>query len=138
VAPDVLVATGNSRTSRRFGAGRLFTVRAGERTAEAAALSYVDSPIPEPRAAIRFEWSAMDTWFEENEEVYVHPRDRKVRVDVLTSSRQVRVEVAGVTVAESHQPRLLFETGLPTRYYLPTTDLRLDLLERTDTSTHCP
>src|SRR5690606_20200851 len=60
------------------------------------------------------------------------------RVDVLSSSRHVRIEVNGVTVADSRSPRLLFETGLPTRYYLPKTDVRLDLLEPTDTVTHCP
>jgi uncharacterized protein (DUF427 family) len=48
------------------------------------------------------------------------------------------VEVDGVTVADSRQPRLLFETGLPTRYYVPKTDVRMDLLTSTDHSTHCP
>ncbi|MBO0772485.1 MAG: DUF427 domain-containing protein, partial [Actinobacteria bacterium] len=52
--------------------------------------------------------------------------------------RHVRVEVDGVTVADSRQPRILFETGLPPRYYLPLTDVRLDLLRPSDTSTHCP
>ena len=54
------------------------------------------------------------------------------------SSRHVRVEVDGVTVAESAKPTLLFETGLPTRYYLPKTHVRMDLLTPTDTETHCP
>jgi uncharacterized protein (DUF427 family) len=48
------------------------------------------------------------------------------------------VEVDGVTVADSHQPRILFETGLPPRYYLPLTDVRMDLLRPSDTQTHCP
>ena len=80
----------------------------------------------------------MDAWFEEDEEVFVHPRSPFTRVDVLASSRNVRVEVDGVTVAESSSPRLLFETGLPVRYYLPKTHVRMDLLERTDTITRCP
>ncbi|WP_433242924.1 DUF427 domain-containing protein [Streptosporangium sp. CA-135522] len=103
-----------------------------------AALAYPDSPIEELRDHVRFEWEAMDAWFEEDEEVYVHPRDPYTRVDVLPSSRHVRVEVDGVTVADSRSPRILFETGLPPRYYLPKTDVRLDLLTPTDTATRCP
>jgi uncharacterized protein (DUF427 family) len=59
-------------------------------------------------------------------------------VDILASSRHVRVELDGVTVADSRQPRILFETGLPPRYYLPLTDVRMDLLRRSGTQTHCP
>ena len=72
------------------------------------------------------------------EPVYTHPRDPFHRVDILASSRHVRVEVDGVTVADSVQPMILFETGLPPRYYLPLSDLRLDLLTPTGTVTHCP
>jgi uncharacterized protein (DUF427 family) len=50
----------------------------------------------------------------------------------------VSVEVDGVTVAQSSHPTLLFETGLPTRYYFAKTDVRLDLLVATDTVTACP
>jgi uncharacterized protein (DUF427 family) len=87
---------------------------------------------------VRLDWAAMDHWFEEDEEVFVHPRSPFTRVDILASSRHVEVEVDGVVVASSRQPRLLFETGLPTRYYLPLTDVRLDLLRPSDTVTHCP
>ena len=80
----------------------------------------------------------MDGWFEEDEPVRVHPRDPYTRVDVLESSRHVRVELDGVTVADSRRPRILFETGLRPRYYLPLTDLRLDLLRPSDRRTECP
>ncbi len=115
-----------------------YTVLSGERRAGTAALRYPDSPIAELRDLIRFEWDAIDAWFEEDEEVFVHPRDPYSRVDILASSKHVRVEVDGVSVAESTSPRLLFETGLPVRYYLPKTDVRMDLLEHTETITHCP
>jgi uncharacterized protein (DUF427 family) len=120
------------------GEGRSFTVKAGDREAVGAALRFEDSPLPELRDAIRFEWNAMDAWFEEDEEVFTHPRDPYTRVDILPSSRHVRVEVDGVTVAESAKPTLLFETGLPVRYYLPKTHPRMDLLTATDSATHCP
>ena len=80
----------------------------------------------------------MDAWFEEDEEVFVHARDPYTRIDILPSSRHIEVVVNGVKVADSHQPRLLVETGLPTRYYLPKTDVRMDLLTSTDTTTQCP
>jgi uncharacterized protein (DUF427 family) len=80
----------------------------------------------------------MDAWFEEDEEVFTHPRDPYTRVDILPSSRHVRVELDGVVVAESASPRLLFETGLPTRYYLPKPHVRVDLLTPTASESHCP
>jgi uncharacterized protein (DUF427 family) len=80
----------------------------------------------------------MDAWYEEDDEVFVHPRDPHHRVDVLNSSRHVKVVVEGVVVAETRRPRLLFETGLPTRYYIPKIDVRMDLLEPTDSITACP
>lgn len=87
---------------------------------------------------IAFYWNKLDAWFEEDDEVFVHPRDPYHRVDVMNSSRHIRVVVEGQEVANTHRPRLLFETSLPTRYYIPKADVRMDLLEPTDTSTQCP
>jgi uncharacterized protein (DUF427 family) len=80
----------------------------------------------------------MDAWFEEDEEVFVHPRDPNKRIDILPSSRHVRVLMNGEVIADSHRPWLLFETSLPTRYYLPKVDVRMDLLEPTGKVTACP
>ena len=77
-------------------------------------------------------------WYEEDDEVFVHPRDPYHRVDVMNSSRHVKVVIDGEVVAETDQPRLLFETGLRTRYYMPKVDVRMDLLEPTPTATACP
>ncbi|TKK83714.1 DUF427 domain-containing protein [Herbidospora galbida] len=136
VAPGVLKEAGPGPHSPSRGDATLYTVTSGGK--EAPALVYADSPIEEIREHVRFEWDAMDSWFEEDEEVFVHPRDPYTRVDVLPSSRHIRVEVNGETVADSRNGRILFETGLPARYYLPKTDVRFDLLEATDTVTHCP
>jgi uncharacterized protein (DUF427 family) len=138
VRANRLQPDGGVQHSPSRGDGRTFTVSAGGTTAPRAALRYADSPIEQLRDLVRFEWSAMDAWFEEDEQVFTHPRDPYTRVDVLTSSRHVRVEVDGVTVAESASPRLLFETGLPVRYYLPKPHVRMDLLTPTDSVTHCP
>jgi uncharacterized protein (DUF427 family) len=133
-----LVASGNTDRSPSRGDATLYTVKAGGREAVDAARIHQDSPIEELRDLVRFDWAAMDSWFEEDEEIYIHPRDPYTRIDVLASSRNVRVEIDGVTVAESQNARLLFETGLPTRYYLPKTAVRMDLLEPSDTGTACP
>ena len=120
------------------GDARKYTVRVEGREAGAAALRYADSAIPELRELIRLEWHAMDAWFEEDEEVFTHPRDPYTRVDILASSRHVRVEIDGVTIAESTAPRILFETHLPPRYYLPKPHVRMDLLVATQTHSECP
>ncbi len=78
---------------------------------------------PELRETARFEWSALDSWFEEDEEIFVHPRSPYVRVDAQRSTRRVRIELNGVVLAESSSPVMVFETGLPTRYYLNRTEV---------------
>lgn len=133
-----LKATGATKHSPSRGDAVVYTVTSGTVEAADAALAYPDSPLEQIRGHVRFEWDAMDAWFEEDEEVFFHPRDPYTRVDILAGSRHVRIEVDGVTVADSRSPRILFETGLPARYYLPKTDVRLDLLEHTGTVTHCP
>ncbi|MHA6765583.1 DUF427 domain-containing protein [Streptacidiphilus sp. PAMC 29251] len=92
---------------------------------------------------IAFEWfqrvgRGLDHWFEEEEEIFVHPRDPYKRVDALQSSRHIQVEINGVLVADTRQPVLLFETRLPTRYYIPREDVRLDLFTPTELRTACP
>jgi uncharacterized protein (DUF427 family) len=110
------------------------------RVAENAAWSYRE-PSGE-RAALKdhfaFYWNRLDAWYEEDDEVFVHPRDPYHRVDVLNSSRHVKVVVEGQVVAETTRPRILLETGLPPRYYIPKLDVRMDLLEPTDSETACP
>jgi uncharacterized protein (DUF427 family) len=138
VRVELLTADAGMAHSPSRGDGRTFTVTAGGRTAPGAAVRLDESPFEDLRDTIRLDWGSMDAWFEEDEEVFTHPRDPYTRVDALPSSRHVRVEVDGITVAESSKPTLLFETGLPVRYYLPKTDVRMDLLAPTGTSTGCP
>ncbi|MGW6333686.1 DUF427 domain-containing protein [Nocardia rhamnosiphila] len=125
---------GSTRTSARLGEATEYNVVVDGTTAAGAALRYAD-PLHE---LVRLDWDAMDEWFEEDEPIYVHPRSPYSRVDILASSRHIRVEIDGVTVAESRSPRILFETGLPARFYLPLTDIRMDLLRPSDTHTSCP
>jgi uncharacterized protein (DUF427 family) len=93
---------------------------------------------PDLSAYVAFYWNKVDNWFEEDEEVFVHARDPYKRVDALRSSRHVEVRVHGETIADTTRPILLFETGLPTRYYIPKLDVRLDLLVPSTLNTACP
>lgn len=135
---DLLTETGETKRSPSRGDATLYTVATAANKAEGAAYQHLDSPVDEIRDHVAFEWAAMDSWFEEDEEVYVHARDPYTRVDILPSSRRVQVVVDGVEVADSRSGRFLYETGLPTRYYLPKTDVRMDLLEPTELHTECP
>jgi uncharacterized protein (DUF427 family) len=133
-----LIPTGQSDHSPSRGDATIFDVRTSAHTASAAARRYVDSPISEIRDSVRFEWDALDEWLEEDEPVYVHPRDPYTRVDILASSRHVQVMLGGVLLADSHAPRILYETGLPPRYYLPLPDVRREFLRPSTSSSSCP
>jgi len=133
-----LVAAGRTEHSPSRGDAEILDVKVASATAPEAARRYPESPLAELRDLVRLDWNSMSEWFEEDEPVYTHPRDPYSRVDILASSRHVRVELDGVTVADSRQPRILFETGLPPRYYLPLTDLRMDLLRPSEAASHCP
>lgn len=138
VRTDLLEPTGTVTHSPSRGDAAHFTVRVGEQERVDAAWQYRDSPIEELRDHVRFDWDAMDSWFEEDEEVFVHARSPYTRIDILPSSRRVRVEMNGVVLADTPRALVLFETGLQPRWYLPKVDVRMDLLEPTDHSTRCP
>ena len=123
-----------------LGEATYWSLRVGDKVATDAAWSYQEPPDPSSPLAghITFEAEALDQWFEENEEVYAHLRDPYHRVDVRASSRHVVVRADGEVVADSTRPKLLFETGLPTRYYLPPTDVRTELLSESDYVSPCP
>ena len=138
VRSELFVASDTTSHSTSRGEARHHTIKAGGREAVDAAWDYPEPKIEELRDHLRFDWDALDHWFEEDEEVIVHARNPFHRVDILASSRHAKVVIGGVTVAESHKPTLLFETSLKTRVYLPLTDVRLDLLVPSDSHTGCP
>lgn len=133
-----LEPTGRTERSPSRGTAEVLDLVTARGPVADAATRYPDSPLDALRDAVRFRWDALDEWLEEDEPVYGHPRDPYKRVDILHSSRTVRVEVDGVVVAESSRPTILFETGLPPRYYLPLSHVRTDLLEPSPSRTLCP
>lgn len=121
----------------QFGPSRLHAlVGAGQTRASAARVFDADSDSP-LAATVRFDWDPL-CWFEENERIYGHPRNPYTRVDALRSHRQVRVELDGIVLADTRSPVLLFETGLPTRYYIDLTDVAFEYLEPSSTQSLCP
>ncbi len=97
-----------------------------------------DDPTINDRIVLSWEPGVLDRWLEEDEEVIAHPRDPHKRVEALVSSRHVQISLEGNLLADSHSPVLLFETDLPTRFYLPREDVRLDLLVPSSNSSVCP
>lgn len=128
--------TGESVETDNRGSGERYDLVVGERIVSDAAYAFPEHA--DLAGFVRIEWPAMDAWFEEETEVFVHPRSPEVRIDALPSTRRVRVSLGGVELADSERPTLLFETGLLTRFYLPKSDVRMDLLQPTDTETACP
>jgi uncharacterized protein (DUF427 family) len=121
----------------QLGPSRLHALTAAGRTQKSAARVY-DSDGGGPVAGhVRFEWNALD-WFEEDEPIIGHPRNPYVRVDALRSHRHVKVELGGVLLADTQSPVLLFETGLPTRYYIDRTDVAFEHLVTSSTQSVCP
>jgi uncharacterized protein (DUF427 family) len=113
-------------------------LRAGGQERFGAGRRYTESSIACLIGMIRFDWDALDEWFEEDEQVFVHPRSPYVRVDALRCTRRVRVELEGLVLAESSAPVMVFETGLPSRYYLDRSAVAFTHLRPSDTATACP
>jgi uncharacterized protein (DUF427 family) len=137
VRRDLLVSEGHAQRTGR-GLAELHGLTVGELHRPRAARLIADSAIDGLKGTVRFEWAALDAWFEEDEQVFVHPRDPYTRVDALRSNRRVRVELDGEVLADSASPVMVFETGLPVRYYVNRTDVRFEHLVPSDTVTSCP
>ena len=140
VRMELMRPSAHSTHCPKKGDATYWSIHAGDRVAENAVWSYPQPIVGSSPLAgfLAFYWKALDHWFEEDEEVFVHPRDPYHRVDVLPSSRHVRVSVGGEVVAETRRPRLLFETGLPVRSYVPRDDIVEDALAPAELQTRCP
>jgi uncharacterized protein (DUF427 family) len=138
VRADLLSPAGTAPVSPLLGEAQRYTLQIGDRVA-AAVWGFTEPPAAAPALVGHhaFAWDAVDHWYEEDDEVFGHPPDPYHRIDVRRSSREVRVLVDGVAVARSSAARVLFETGLPTRYYLPREDVDPAVLESSATHTRC-
>jgi uncharacterized protein (DUF427 family) len=139
VRVEFLEPSGRSEDDPRKGKASYWSLVVGERRAEDAAWSYVEPPESAAWLAghYAFRWNDIDEWFAEEEQLFGHPRDPYSRIDVLKTARHVRVLRDGVLLAETRRAKALFETGLPTRWYIPPEDVRTELLSPSSTRTRC-
>lgn len=140
VRMDLLESAGTDDRDAAVGVVRRWNIRVGGRLAEDAATSF-ESP-PETAAWLKgfvtIDLSKVDAWFQEDDPGYAHPRDPFHRVDVHVSSRHVVVRLDDTVIAETRAPAMLFETSVPTRYYLPPEAVRTELLEKSQMVSQCP
>lgn len=137
IDPAVVVEEGETHRLSR-GTVTSIGLRVGDVRRPGAGRRYERSRIDALVGMVRLDWAALDAWLEEDEQVFVHPRNPYVRVDALRSSRHVRVERDGVALAASAATVMVFETGLPTRYYFDRTAVDFSHLIASDTVTACP
>lgn len=140
VDASLLETTDTSTHCPLKGDASYFDLVVGERRVPDAAWTYPDPVAGAPFLAgyVAFFWDAVDHWYEEDEEIIVHAPDPYHRIDVRSGSRHVVVSAGGRVVADTKRPKLLFETGLPTRYYILPEDVDLAALKPSATTTQCP
>jgi uncharacterized protein (DUF427 family) len=139
VRAELLERSDRHTVCPKKGEASYYTIRVGEHVVDAGAWYYPE-PIegaPPIKDLIAFYWNRMDGWLEEDEEVLVHPRDPYHRVDMIATSRHIRISLDGELLADSHKAIALFESNLPPRWYLRPEDVVAEL-EPTETITRCP
>jgi uncharacterized protein (DUF427 family) len=134
VRRELLEPSERSESSPPKGSATFWSLRVGDRVAPDAAWSWSE---PLLAGHIALDWDAIDEWFAEDDQLFGHPRDPYSRIDIHKSSRHVRVLRDGVVLADTRRSRILFETALPPRYYIPPDDVRTKLLVRSGTRTRC-
>ncbi len=140
VATDLLEASPTVTHCPFKGDARYWHLRVGARLVEDAFWEY-EQPLPgapDLSGLLSPYVERWGSWMEEDEEVLGHPRDPFHRVDILRSSRQVKVSIGGRVVAQSTRALAVNETGFPTRWYLPADDVEGAVLAPSPTSSVCP
>ena len=125
VRSELLEPSDRHTVCPKKGEASYYTIRVGEHVVDAGAWYYPE-PIEEAppiKDLIAFYWQRMDHWLEEDEEVFGHPRDPYHRVDMIPTSRHIRISLDGELLAESHEAIALFESNLPPRWYLRREDV---------------
>jgi uncharacterized protein (DUF427 family) len=95
-------------------------------------------PEPDTPGYVTVAWDAVDSWFEEAEEVFGHPRNPYHRIDILRAERTLRVEVGPTTLVDTNDTLVVYETALDPKLYVDPRHVRMDALEKSETRTYCP
>jgi len=139
VRGGLFVASQRREEQRGKGLAAYLDARIGTRTVPEAAweIERPDESAGFLAGHVALQWDAMDEWFAEDEQLFGHPRDPYSRIEVLRTTRHVRVSVDGHVLADSRRARMLLETNLPVRFYLPAGDVRTDLLVPSSNRSRC-
>ena len=121
------------------GDGKWWSLRFGDVVRPAVARTWPTAPadLPFLKNYVAIDMAAADDWFEEDTEIFVQPRDPYRRVDILESSRSLRVEVDGVVVVQTRRPRLVLETSMPVQWYSPRADIKTAYLSESPMQSYC-
>lgn len=141
VRADLLTPTDTTTHCPFKGDASYWSITVGDRTVTDAVWAYPEpvAEMPELAGLMAIYFGKVDAWYEEDELIFgPHPRDPFHRVDTRRSSRPVTVTVGGTVLAETDRAIALYETGLPTRWYLPRESVDPSLLAPSDTRTECP
>lgn len=93
--------------------------------------------VPEAPGFVAVPWDAVDTWLEEGRALVHYPPNPYHRVDCRPTARRLRVDVAGVTLVDTTDTVIVFETSLAPRLYVAPALVRTELLRRTETTSYC-
>ncbi len=93
---------------------------------------------PEADGYVRVEWDAVDSWCEEEEQVFAHPRNPYHRVDCMATARRLRVALGDIVIVDTTETTGVYETGLAPRLYVGREQLLVDVLRPSATTTYCP
>ena len=140
ISMELLAETEHSTHCPFKGDASYWTISAGVQVAKNAAWGYetpIDS-VPWLQGYISIEWSQVDQWFDEDDEIFGHIRDPYHRVDARPTGRRIQVNISGNRVADTTRAFVVSETGGPNRYYIPTADIQTDEFTQSNTTTHCP
>jgi uncharacterized protein (DUF427 family) len=139
VRSDVLEPSEKHTHCPKKGDASYYTINVGDTVVRSGAWYYPEplEGAPPIEGLIAFYWGKMGRWLEEDEEAVVHPRDPYHRIDVLRTERDIRISLDGELLAETRGAMALFESNLPTRWYLRREAVSAEL-KSSDTITHCP
>jgi len=140
VKMELLNATDHQTKCPHKGTASYWSVQVDKREAKNAVWSYEDpkDSVPFIRNYMAFYYNKMDDWFEDDEKVYEHLRNPYHGFEILPASNEVIVHSGEEVIAETSEPLILYETGLPPRYYMHPDEVKTEMLGQSEYITHCP
>ncbi|MCV7330352.1 DUF427 domain-containing protein [Mycobacterium cookii] len=94
-------------------------------------------PVAEAPGYVQVPWDAVDAWVEEGRTLVHYPPNPYHRVDCRPTRRRLRVTAAGITLVDTDDTVIVFETALKPRLYVDPAHVRTDVLRQSNTSSYC-